>query len=381
MLKEIKNKNGFTYHTIHFYRGQRSAQRSTGTSIRREAERIDRQRQAEFEAEVTEQLSGQPVLPPLTLELMRQWKLQAGRDEKLHAGYVEKDTNRYFELLAQYDWKLKNVTLEQRWEYVRMRRAQLTKSGRAPFYRSLRRELYILGWGLKEAKRRQYQIVLDLTMPKFSKEDRDIRKMGHFLSKEEFQTWRAHLPADLADQALVQIMTGLRHGELRAFELSFVRTSTPCPTPGVVAYADLPQSVCNRERTIALTQEVYDALQRIIPVSPWQKTKAFAKAAKAAGLARTPHERDLRTTFANVAASLGGDSKGVDLAMGHVGNGTAPIYQRTTDPRMAKIALTLAAEYGDGPTDQPTTVRCPHCNGSVTLPGRVNLDNSEKPVK
>ncbi len=381
MLKQIKTKDGIMFHTVHFFGGQRSPQRSTGTSVRREAERIDRERQVAFEAEVTERLSGKPALPPLTIDLMAQWKRQESVDKELHTQYATADSDRYFTYLSQHPWNFNRVTVEDRWAYVRMRRAQLTKSGNPPFYRSLKRELYFLGWGLKKAKKKGYPIELDLEMPDFPDERKHEKTRGHMIPVDYFKAWRAHLPPAEADQVLVQVLTGLRHGELRQLDLSFVRTHCEAPTPGVVAYIDLPVHVCERERTVALTQAAYAALQRILPVAAGQKSKIFKRAAEAAGLPRAPHERDLRTTFANMAAIHGGDEKGVDLAMGHLGKGSGRHYQQAYDQRLAKIALCLAASFHPVSPDYSTCQTCPTCNGSGIVTQSGNLAGSETRLK
>ena len=347
-LRKVKTKDGgFVYHTRHFYRGQRSKQLTTHTAIRREADRIDKERQQAFEKAIDHPSSGPSDHTPLTLDLLYKFYIEYGRRRGRDETYIDQTLHTYFhKWLPLYPWNLTAVTQEDKYRYIDLRRPMLTNTGRPTMYRTICKELSALSQGLKIAGQKGYALNLDSRIPEVPNEPLCDNHRGHYYPVKTLNRWRECIRSRQADYAYIMLLTGIRSSEFRKFSLGMLRTDSEEPTEGIAAYAELPGEITKsgRPRMIAITQSVYEAMQRAFPLKHTNWREAFQGAAKRA---RTPipTERDLRHNFAEVAGLRGGEDTTIDMAMGHNSTTMRRRYQSAHDLRMAGIALYVEGRF------------------------------------
>lgn len=359
-LKKVKTKEGgFVYHTRFFYKGQRSEQRSTFTSNKREADRIDSERRKAFEMSVDYPTSGPSGKPDLTLDTLFLLYVEHGKRKGRDQDYIHGTIATYFSRwLPLYPWNLAYVTEEDKYRYIEIRRAMLTNKGQPVMYRTIIKELSALSQAMRLAKKKGYKVVFDHEEPEVPEEPLDEKQRGHYYPIPTLQKWMACIRQRQRLYALIQLLTGLRSKEFRRFELSMLRTESDEPTPGIAAYAELPGAITKngKPRMVAITTNVYAAMRQSFPLQSTSWKDAFKGAAKRAGTP-APTERDLRHNFAEIAGLHGGEDTTIDMAMGHNSTTMRRRYQSAHDRRMANIALYVEARFNGSALDRVHPIR------------------------
>lgn len=298
--KRPKTDNWFIVFT---HQGQRY-RKATGTTSRREAEAIERAYRAEIEAS-----AAKPLTP--TIAVLRDLDIARAREEGRTQKYIDKDIVSYFKYLQAYFQTADKVTEDSLVAYVKHRRAQGVRR------QTVSKELAMLKRGLRLGRIKGPDF-----WPRLGRDVPDPKKASKRHDAAVWHSWLSRLHGEALHLALFALLTGLRRGEL---------------------YRVLPEDVSGNILTVK--EKVRRPSPRQIVLSP--HALAIAKVAvpfkhehkKAFLTASRPGKsitlRDCRAAFAT-AGDTSGDSRAVDLAMGH--SGVPARYQKTDYDRLGRVS-------------------------------------------
>ena len=327
---------------VRFKRKGQEYRCTTSTDDKRAAKAFERRYRDQVESAANLERSAAPPLSQLaTADIRRALSrsLQPGAQlESTLATYWRRVTEALGDVTAD---KVTAASFESVIEHCRKRKMRS---------QSIRRVLAALARGIRLA---------GLTVPPVPNLSADAPRAsqaGRLIPLADLRRWLAALESGYQDLALFALLTGLRAAELSRVTAAMLVTAPPgsnCP-----ATLNLPAEVTKtrRPRTVGLTGEALAvAAKRATTVGPTAPLftlaghrRAFARAAKLAGLTITPHLRDTRHAYASLSLAGTGDLRATMEALGHSTLAAAGRYQHADEARTmaASVAVTTALAGG-----------------------------------
>ena len=373
--KRRRNSDGTwresTFWWCRFWVAGREIRRSTRETGRREAATAARRLRVELEA-----AAGSPEGWEVTLADLGGWDVMRARARGVTDKQIRSIEDAWVQILNGFgDCHPRHVDYDVCEAYVMRRRDDGLRG------QSIRKELQALKRGLRIARRKR--VIGQLPeIPTVRSDPPNRKQAGRAHDPTDLVAWLEELAAGPPQhegappmrstrqaylQAVVVLHTGLRITEARRLKASwFVAAPEGHPVPG---YLELPADAAKTrtDRRVGCPQVVLDAVTELAaelppgePLCPGDHKKAWRGAAQRAGVERIT-ARDLRTTFATLAAQGAGDPAAVQAALGHARLSTTQRYLRTTMERVAgssvevarAIGMTRLATQPDPPTGPP----------------------------
>jgi integrase len=240
--------------------------------------------------------------------------------------------------------------------YIAARRAKGDKG------QTIRRDTQALKRAMKAAKRHGMLAKVPDEWPQVRSDAADPKRKGKLHPLPVLLAWLHDLDEDARDEALFDLLTGLRAKELKRAEPSWVE---PAPRDsGAVAILRVPAwaAKSRKERVIGLTARAMEIIKRQMAKRKEGETTIFAKAshrtARALACKRIKYNqvitpRDLRHTFATLGVQLTGDAVGTQGALGHSQLAMTQRYQTATLERVAAASSAVDKAVGRVHTKGP----------------------------
>lgn len=304
---------------------------STGTANRDEAEKQQSILKDKMKAQ-----TGNPVKRQLTptLTVVGDMDIERARGEGKTASYINNGISLHWKWLSGFFEDTKAVTTESLRAYVTSR----VKAGRRG--QTIKKELTTLKRGLKLGQAAGYAVEVPALWPKISDSDPDEKQEGRLVSRKGLRAFLEELEGEARDLALLAVLTGLRRAELYRIQPGWVREYEGEAIPAVLR---LPGhgTKGRKKREVGLVPAAM-AIAKRAPFKEEHKGAFRFASRRAKEWPRVVHLRDLRHTFATMAADITGDELGVAMVLGHVSGLMTLRYQTMNVARLAKIALAVA---------------------------------------
>lgn len=216
------------------------------------------------------------------------------------------------------------------------------------------REVQALKRGLAEAHRRGWVPIMIMDWPKVRRDAPDPKQKGKLHPPAIIGAWLAQLEGDAKDEAELAMLTSLRAKELKRITAQWVE---PAPDGSLVpAVLRLPgaQTKSRKERAVPLVQRALEIIRRRAEALPegappdmpllyqGSHKRAYRTAARKIGYAGRITLRDLRHTFATLAAR----GVGVDAVRDIYGHTDLAVTSRYITVDMARMACAALAVAG-----------------------------------
>lgn len=327
---------------------------STCTADKHEAEKEMRRQWTRVDAEVS---SKSPLHPSITV--LRDADLERAEKAQVTRAQIDGALVAHWRALARHWGDNTSYTLKTLENYVAARQREGVRN------QTIRRELTTLKRGLLLVEE-QYELDAPRRWPSLRSSPEKEAQKGHFIEQPELVRWLSKLKPTAFNAALVMILTGVRRTELARI--------TPAMVGQDILMLTRESTKGRKKREIGLVPRAREALLSGIPFGADHK-KAFQRAARDAGTARgVIHSRDLRATCATVAEEAG-DSRGVDLMMGHSAE-VALRYQKAHRERMLKLARYVDSWLGPVAPAAPLTRKI-SAQLSATPESCINMQNAK----
>lgn len=239
------------------------------------------------------------------------------------------------------DLEPRAITYDLVQRYVATRRAE------GALGQTIVREVAALKRATTEAHDRGWLAVTPKRWPVVRRDPSGEKRTGKLHPPAILAQWMASLPQDARDKAIVATLTSLRDAELGRITAQWVEPAPP--GLGVEAVLRVPaRSVKGRrEKLLPLVPAVLEVLRRRAttvgpgaPLLPGNHKRAYATARRVIGYEPTISHRDLRHTWATLAAG----AEGVHAArgmLGHASLATTSRYVHATLEGSAAAALAV----------------------------------------
>jgi site-specific recombinase XerC len=332
---------------------------TTGTTIRRDAEKIYRAKRAEVEAANPRRPVGGQIrlaeLAGIEYEQTANGKVSPGTLRGL--AYAWKQVVKHFGA----DFDPRGFTYDSLMKYVGVREGAGT---------SVRRELQAIKRALRIAKRKGWVVHTPTEWPKVKSTPKNKSQRGKLHDDAILKRWFAELTGRAYVTARVVLLTGLRSEELSRLTRSWIEHGGQ--GFGVAGFLRVPEwgSKDRDERIVGLVQEAYellivaadetDAELRGTSLKQESETPIFGKvdykksrigAARRIRYNQNITLRDLRTIYLNYAVRGTGDPVAAQKAAGHSDLRTTEIYMRTTFAQQAAVSRAVAELAPRCPTE------------------------------
>lgn len=235
------------------------------------------------------------------------------------------------------------------------------------YYEYMRRQAGVRGQSIRKefaCLRRAWRIAIARgyvegpipAFPSLRSDAPDESKAGKRWPVELIQQYLSMLHADARDEIEFAALTGLRIGEIKRVQASWLEPTTSAAVP---AFLSLPPSGTKTRdaRRVPLTAAAYAIVQRraaavghndvpIFSQSDYKKHRARVSRSKknGLGLASVITPRDMRHTFASLAIEGSGDPTAVMRTMGHRDLRMLDRYLSSTSDRQAAVANAVAGQ-------------------------------------
>lgn len=321
---------------------------STRTTLRRDAEKIERERRAELE-------SAQPA--PKQAKAEHGLADVAGLDidrataEGVQPEVITRAYHQNWKQLTSFfgaDASPQVVTERTLLHYV-LHRKKVGVRGQ-----TIRRELTTLKRGLKLAKRAGWLLDYPENWPKVKSDAPNVNQAGKLRDPADVQAWLNKLPAEAKDEALFAIFTALRATELKRVRYEWIEKAPKgSPTPALLRMP--PEATKGKyERVVGLSAEAVVIAERAkgrgphddgTLFGPETRRNAYRRASAALGIYPIVTLRDLRHSHGSLALANGADLKALMSSMGHKDLDMAARYQHSTLSRTAGAAALATSAF------------------------------------
>jgi len=247
--------------------------------------------------------------------------------------------------LLGVDTEPKAITFEAVQNYVMHRREE------GALGQTIAREVSALKRACDEAHRRGWLLWTPERWPTVKRDPPGDKRTGKFHPPHILSMWMGFLPQDARDTAEIACLTSLRDAELGRITSAWIE---PTPTgSSVSALLRVPgrSAKGRKEKLIPLVPRVVDILSRRmgtiadgLPLFPGSHKRAFATARRKLGYIPTISLRDLRHTWATLAATIGVDA--ARSILGHANLATTSRYVHADLERGAQAALAIEGMIG-----------------------------------
>lgn len=317
--------------------------KSTGTSVRREAERIEARAKLEAKAQPDTRVRRGTLCHVAQQDIAR--KKEHGKS----TGYVTAIT-RYWVILVEHfsDVELASITHEHVDRFI----ATMRERGHA--LKSIKEYIGALRRGFDLG---QVELPKPWPVLRVKGQEPNEQRKGKLREVSDLRMWLADLPEDARCMATVALCTGIRREELRRMDRSWIDARGQIHLP---AWATKGKSA----RTVPLVGPALEAFERAcelrgsdIPFEGRDHKTTYTRASERLGIALPVTLRDLRHTFATWAyEGSAGDERAVNQVMGHAEQTTADRYHTVSNERIWAVVRAAVRKY-----PYPT----PHRNSKV----------------
>lgn len=210
---------------------------------------------------------------------------------------------------------------------------------------SIIREMGCLRRAVVVAKRKKW--LTDLPeFPTVRRDAPDHAQSGKLHPPEMILAVLQRIPEDARDGMLFCLMTGLRKAELRRVRASWIEPAPPGADIAAILRLPASSTKTREERIVGLTIKIMSIVERrrvkgdlLFPRSNYAKT--LKAACIALGYDKVITLRDMRHTFATIAALKSGDVRATQAAMGHSDMRMTEKYLSSTILRTANLGAAV----------------------------------------